>query len=246
MREAYEKGIQTTEKYPPKLFEMYCNKIIWNMFRVVNYGTYALIGIYILYLFIVAIIKLNRFTKTVKKPTVSFNSREREVLDELGYISDYETDDQSDGEKNYEKKNLLPWKKDEATKVGPKPKPKRDRILKEEKDEKKNLSLEKKDETTEVKPKPTTKSDDISKEEKKEKKNLSLEEKNETTEAEPKPNTKSDDLSEEEKKEKKDEKVKDENTEVEPKPKAKNDKLSTEEKKEKKKRPSVKAKKRNV
>ena len=66
LREGYEKGIQTTEKYPPKLFEVYCDKIIWNMFRVTNYATYALIGIYILYLFIIAILKLNRFTKDLK------------------------------------------------------------------------------------------------------------------------------------------------------------------------------------
>jgi len=118
LREGYEKGIQTTEKYPPKLFEVYCDKIIWNMFRVTNYGTYALIGIYILYLLIIAILKLNRFTKDLKKPTLSFSLREREILDTLGYVYEDETDEQSDEEKKDETKNLLePHKEETKSKV---------------------------------------------------------------------------------------------------------------------------------
>ena len=77
------------------------------MFRVTNYGTYALIGIYILYLFILAILKLNRLSKDLKKPTLSFSLREREILDTLGYVYEDETDEQSDEEKKDETKNLL-------------------------------------------------------------------------------------------------------------------------------------------
>ena len=114
LREGYEKGIQTTEKYPPKLFEVYCDKIIWNMFRVTNYGTYALIGIYILYLFIIAILKLNRLSKDLKKPALSFSLREREILDTFGYVYEDETDEQSDEEKKDETKNLLEPHKEET------------------------------------------------------------------------------------------------------------------------------------
>ena len=37
-REAHERGIQSEVKYPREKFEMYCSKVIWNTYRVTNYG----------------------------------------------------------------------------------------------------------------------------------------------------------------------------------------------------------------
>ena len=133
-KEAYERGIQTEKNYPREKFETYCSKVIWNTYRVMNYGkcndhcskfvlnlnvfisgTYAFIGLYVVYLIQKTVRKLNRFTQKVGKPKMSFTLKEREILDVFGYK--YNANEVQEDSKNAKKDNVIKAKNSESSEI---------------------------------------------------------------------------------------------------------------------------------